>query len=86
MEIVIESAKQTLERSSTRSSKYNRKRAKFNYRDFSGNVIIRFLLLIFVAFEKSQVKSESTPYYWLTIIELITGDPRGHLKGTANLG
>lgn len=31
MEIVIESTKQTLDRSSARSSKYNRKRAKFNY-------------------------------------------------------
>lgn len=49
MAIVIENAKQTLDRSSAHSSKYNKKQTKFNYclnlHAYSGNVIIGFLVL-----------------------------------------
>lgn len=41
---------------------------------------------IFLTFGKTQVKSECTPHYRLSIAKLITRDPLGRLEGAANLG
>lgn len=88
--MVIENAKQTLERSSAHSSKYNNKWRKFNYcpklNAYFGNVIIAFLILISLTFGKTQVMSWSTPHHWLSSAELITWNPLGHQQVAINSG
>lgn len=73
MVMVIENAKSTLEHSNAHSSKH-KKQTEFNYclklLAYFGNVIIGFLILIFVTFGKTQVKYECTPHYWLSTVLL----------------
>ncbi len=75
---VIENAKQTLDHSSAHSSKYFTIRSRqsliiaSNCMLILGNVIIGFLMQISLTFGKTQVKSESTPHYWLSFAQLIT--------------